>query len=447
MMSLRPKPGTRGEKFARSRAGRAARRSFRRWRGHKPPHEVFTSTGSPDRLVYADRKRESIQDKVQRCLQQRNTHVAVVGPSGVGKTALVHYVIESLRLTPYWAEHDAGKEDQALSVLLDNLIARLGAGKRAERTEKKTHESRGSVKAGGLSKGATASEGSETKRLFASQSPISQVVDALQESEIDVFFIDDFEWLVERSDENLVYDVVKRLVVGLATGRTKRPVTVVLACPERHIDRLMQDEKAASRISVIKVPRMQQVELGEILTRAEDEMGLVFTSEARVAISEASDGLPGLTHQFGEYAALHARKARSTLVLKDHFYSALEDMLAEQGPLWRGAKAYERALEKPGGSPHYRRIVMDALATSADFEVPRAVLVAAYQGALDVLGDEADVPLDAPLGELVEGKTLIERDERILFRLPYVRTYIRCLNLFPDYFNPVLEVESRHARP
>jgi hypothetical protein len=56
------------------------------------PEDVFTPASPVHPRVFATRRHEHLQDRVQQALEEKGRQVVLHGPTGVGKTSLVNYL-------------------------------------------------------------------------------------------------------------------------------------------------------------------------------------------------------------------------------------------------------------------------------------------------------------------------------------------------------------------
>jgi hypothetical protein len=355
----------------------------------------------------------------------------------------VTHAVTQLGLQPYVAEiTDSDDERPVTSGLIKNLLSAQRVWQDKERSGGARTQSGSRAGAGPLAITSSSEFTTQTDQSRLAKTPVQDAIDALEQAKKDVFIIDNFEWLAESADRELVYGLVKRLVVALSDRHDCRPITLVIIGPEEVFEPILDDERAARRTRIVDVTHMQGKELEEILLRAQDDLGVSFSPEALEVIVDMSDGDASLTHRLGERSCEMALGG-TTVVDREHVIRALRDLRTSGGSFWQAFKSYERALQLPGGAPTYRQLVMQALAGLPPAGATLEQLDEAYRGAIAAHGVDA-VDLRRPLRELTDRSQTLEQrpDGRIAFRLSATRSYVRCITRYPEAFAPDVEVES-----
>jgi Cdc6-like AAA superfamily ATPase len=154
-----------------------------------------------------------------------------------------------------------------------------------------------------------------------------------------VFIIDEFDRAAANTSRDFT-DLIKALS-DFAIN-----CTVILVGVSDTIDALIEDHASISRaITQILLPRMKPQELREILAKAEQSLGVLFSSDAHNLIVNLSQGLPHYTHLLGLHTVRRAFSRYSRTIERDDVFSALKEAVeqAEQSVTVIHSKAVHSA--------------------------------------------------------------------------------------------------------
>lgn len=246
------------------------------------------------------------------------------------------------------------------------------------------------------------------------QLSIDDVLRALSLLKNSVVVIDEFDRLPRKHIPKFT-DLIKAL------SDKAIPSTVVLVGIADTVDGLIRDHLSISRALVqINMPRMSDAELGEILSKAGEALGMTFNEHASSRIARMSQGLPHFTHLVGQNAVRNACARRDyTVTLADvdrGFAAAVKQTDHSMTDMYATAthSAHSAALFKP---------VLLACAITAGNTPENAM---GYFQATEVMD-----PLKSVLGKNVQIATFIghltefasEKRAKVLERTGNPRTY------------------------
>ena len=402
-----------------------------------PPRvsDVFTPAKPVRPQMFAERRSDGVQGRVEAALLEPGVQLVLHGPTGVGKTSLVRNVCERLGLTR--VELSAGAP---FGKLVEDALAEIA--QRAPQAVDTATTGGGSIAVGAAPLRARAEGKVEETfhEVIRSRSASRELLYAMERTGTDVLFVDNFE-AAERQDH---YDeTVVRLGELLKAfsdrdrGDRPAPKLVVAGIPSAAEELVALEQAVARRTAQIKVPRMTEDELVQILLRGELALGVEFDDGARDAIVGDSDGFPYFTHLLAKHAVQAALAAaddgfrlvrRRTRVTHAHFRTglarAVDDSSLELKSQYAGAVA-------AAGQRQGRRLVLEALARLSESEGDLKTIRASH---LAVYPHEKDNTrfVSRALRDLVERDRILARRRRAgrgqvlyRFRNPLMRPYVR----------------------
>lgn len=195
-----------------------------------------------------------------------------------------------------------------------------------------------------------------------------------------IFVFDEFDRIQDRQAPTLFADTMKMLSDNLIDG------TLVLVGVADDVDDLIHGHESISRSVIqIKMPRMNEKELKEILAKGYKELEASIDEAASERIVKHCQGLPHYVHLLGLTSARSAFYRQSTAIM-------LEDVV----------QAIRRAIENAQHS------VVSAYQTATSSTHPghlyREVLLACALATKDELGYFTSADVRTPLGEIMGKK-------------------------------------------
>jgi len=243
---------------------------------------------------------------------------------------------------------------------------------------------------------------------------VDEVRRVLAELPGSVFIIDEFDRIGKRHTSSFT-DLVKSLSDYVVDA------TVLLVGVAATVEALVKDHESVSRaMRQVYMPRMQLEELADILTKAEQAVGIVFEVDGKGWITRLSQGFPHITHLVGQ-ASMETAIMRSSLrVTIDDVRAGLEK--AVQNTDHTTKDRYDRAVRSAHSGAIYRHVLLACAFTAAaqghrlGYFQPASVA----EPLADILGRSqvAIASFNSHLGELCEDKR-----EKVLERTGQPRAY------------------------
>ena len=373
---------------------------------------VFTPTTPIDeRALFAGRRRQL--QKVTDVINQKGQHAVIFGERGVGKTSLSN-VLSSFLASPrngvvLSPRVNCDSQDTFESVWRKVLaqITRF----RANRT------------------GFTP-DNTPRRRPVAQELPSPVTPDAIREmlsnlalGSLPILIIDEFDRLPQNVKASFA-DTIKSLSDHAINA------TVILVGVADTINDLIKEQQSVERALVqIRMPRMSNSEIGEIIDNGLQRLGMTIAPNAKARITALSQGLPHYTHLLARDSARSALALSSlhiTLQIVDEaIRKALED--AQQ--------SIQSAYHKATMSPRKNNLFGDVLLACAVAETDELGFFAAQdiRGPMQVVtGKKYDIPsyaqhlndfCDVKRGPILE-KTGAKRRFRFRFVNPLMQPYV-----------------------
>lgn len=330
------------------------------------PDEVFTPATPVRDDMFATRRHEHLQDRVEAALGQRGRQVVLFGLTGVGKTSLVRYLCRH-RDIPYVRVECGATFEELMRDALGKIIGE-------EEIEKIKTESAEAELSANLwtfltAKGKVGRE-TQTRTAKIPRTLPGMVAEALDLLGYRVLFLDNFENLAGKKHREETARAISEFLKLLADRSIDADTdvkVVVAGIPEASEYLVSLDTATARRTAQIEVQRMPPEELDQILERGGQKLEIEFEGFCRERIVESSDGFPYYTHLFALHCARRAiRDDRRDVTIED-FEASLDEILADTDLTLR--KSYQAAIET-SGEIRLRKSVMEAVASLNDVEVP-----------------------------------------------------------------------------
>ena len=165
--------------------------------------------------------------------------------------------------------------------------------------------------------------------------------------------------------------------------------TIVLVGVADDIDTLVEEHASLTRnISEIKMPRMSNDELNEILNSRFGKLGMTITGDARWKIVTLSRGLPEFVHSLGRAAVLHALRERRLAIAEADVDAGILQILAQSDQSVN--VTYKRAIDSNRKEALYRQVLLACAISKTDDEgkfAPKDVV----QPLSGILGRKVDI--------------------------------------------------------
>lgn len=329
------------------------------------PEDVFTPATPVLDDMFATRRHEDLQDRVENVLGERGRQVVLFGLTGVGKTSLIRYLCRQ-RDIPYVRVECGGTFEEMAREALGQVVGE----EEIERIQKKSAEGEfGATVWGFITGKVKVGKETEVRSAKVPRNVAALVAEALALLDYRVLFLDNFENVIGKPHETDTTRAISEML-KLFSDRSIDAQTdvkiVVAGIPTASEQLINLDEATARRTAQIEVTRMPADELDQILLRGGEKLGLEFEGFAREQIVQYSDGFPYYTHLYGLHCARRAIKEGASSVTIEHFEAALDQILADCDLALR--RAYTDAVETTG-DVRVRKTVMEAMANVNELEV------------------------------------------------------------------------------
>ena len=179
--------------------------------------------------------------------------------------------------------------------------------------------------------------------MFREKSNPYQVYNAIEDNQTDgqtIYVFDEFDRIQDRDTLYLMADLIKHF--------SNNPIraTVLIVGVGETLDDLFASHESISRCcSQIKMPRMNEKELREILTERFPKMGIAVDQRVEDSIIKLSQGLPGYVHLLAQLCLRSAIDRRSTKVEQVDLDDALRKAVEKADQ--RTRQDYYKAISSP----------------------------------------------------------------------------------------------------
>ena len=264
---------------------------------------VFTP-GSPlnERDLFAGRSTQV--DQVINAISQRGFHAVLFGERGVGKTSLSNVLVTFLKDLgqDFWllsrANCDASDDYSSLwrKILRDITFTNLKPGM-------------------GFTAGASATSHSLIDGLPDTIVPddVRRVLSQISNANPMILVFDEFDRLPNRATVVMMADTIKML------SDHGVDATILLIGVADSVDALIGEHQSVERaLFQIKLPRMSQEEVQEIVQKGVQKLGIAATLDALQEVGALSQGLPYVAHLIALHACRDALgRGSRTIELQD----------------------------------------------------------------------------------------------------------------------------------
>jgi hypothetical protein len=393
------------------------------------PDEVFTPATPVRDDMFATRRHEHLQDRVESALGERGRQIVLYGLTGVGKTSLVRYLCRT-RGIPY-VRVECGPPFEEM---MRDALGKIVGEEELERISSTSAE--GELAAGiwsFLSAKAKAGKETQTKTARIPRTLPGMVAEALELLDYRVLFLDNFENLSGKKHGPATAREISELLKVFSDRSIDADTDVkivVAGIPSASEDLIALDPATARRTAQIEVQRMPSDELAQILVRGGQKLDITFDGFCSDQIVQFSDGFPYYTHLFALHCSRRAMRDGHEQVTIDDFEAALDEILADTDLALR--KSYEAAAET-SGDVKVRKSVMEAVALLNDLEVPFKAIRESFlkihpqyetPARLNFIST-AITPLKAEYGILSDRGMPKSKNNLYRFENPLMRAYVR----------------------
>jgi SpoVK/Ycf46/Vps4 family AAA+-type ATPase len=393
------------------------------------PEDVFTPASPVRDDMFATRRHERLEERVQGALHELGRQIITYGPTGVGKTSLVRYLCRKNSIKYVRVECGALFDE-----MLRDALAQVVTEEVIERVKSKAGEAEAGFLTGIFNAKVKGQVGEDVKVAEVRRALPIVVAEALEAADVEVLFLDNYENLRHQGHAAETKQAIVQFLKTLAdrAADTDDAVKVVIAgIPEASEELVTADEATARRLSQIEVTRMPPDELDEILRSGEQKLGIEFEGLCRDLILQSSDGFPYYTHLIALHCSRRAVNASRQFVELSDFDESIEDIILDCDLALRSA--YRNAVET-SGDVRARRSIMEAMARLNNLEVPFRDIRASF---MEVHPGRYASPselnfLSPPMSELRDKYDILadknlpkSKNNLYRFKNPLMRAYVR----------------------
>lgn len=322
------------------------------------------SPGAPiqERDLFAGRAPE-LQALID-AVHQRGRHAVLFGERGVGKTSLAN--ILPLTITNPTREVASVRVNASPNDSFDSLWRKVF--KRFSYAEA----------------GAPSVTRKISDELPAELAPddVQLALEGFSDNQIPVVILDEFDRIEDRSVTRLVADTIKAL------SDYSVNVTIVVVGVAEDVASLISGHESISRsLLQVKMPRMSQDELGDIIAKRYKKLGMAATADVLWKITFLSRGLPYYTHLLAMYAARNAVSHKRKMVNEKDLDEAMKIALSDIDQMIRERYLSATVSQRPNETLYEPILLACALAVS------------------DELGRFQQSAVTLPLNKIVPGRS------------------------------------------
>lgn len=166
--------------------------------------------------------------------------------------------------------------------------------------------------------------GNDVADFFREKNPykIYNALEKLDTTKYHIFIFDEFDRIRDENTLGLMADLMKHI--------SNHPINltiIVVGVGDTLIDLFGSHESIARCCSQIKMPRMSEVELEEIIAERLGRIGFKIEKPVMLKTRKLSQGLPGYMHLLGQLMLKNAIERRSTTINNSGFTIALSQAL------------------------------------------------------------------------------------------------------------------------
>ena len=187
---------------------------------------------------------------------------------------------------------------------------------------------------------------------------------------IPIIIIDEFDKLSDRNARELTANVIKAFYDYSVSA------TIIIVGVSDDIDGLIEDHRSLRRsLSQIKLERMKNDELNEIINKRIARIPIKFDKDAQWTIILLARGFPYYVHMLSKYALQSAVLDRRLVVEMSDIWKSMERLVEEEEQSFQ--EDYRKATSSPQSENQFREVLLACALADADdsgFFTPTSVL-------------------------------------------------------------------------
>ena len=244
------------------------------------------------------------------------------------------------------------------------------------------------------------------------------------DNSLPVIIFDEFDFIKDDTTKTLMSHTIKAL------SDSGNRATVVLVGVAEDINTLVSEHQSVERnIAEIKMPRMSNDEMNEILDKRLISLNIRLEGDARWKIVTLARGLPEYVQALGRDSAIHALRSRRMVVKKEDVDEAITIALQHSDQSARNS--YKLAVSSNNSKALHRQALLACALAKTDDEgkfaakdvVEPMTRVIGYKVAIDKFQSHLTVFSDPVRGQILE-KSGKPRAFKYRFREPKMQPYV-----------------------
>jgi Cdc6-like AAA superfamily ATPase len=304
---------------------------------------LFTpSTPVDERDLFAGREDERMQ--LLEAVAERGRHAVVYGERGVGKTSLakVFYLwLSSATRRVHKIRVQCDPTDDFTSIWR-KVFAEMGV--------EATREGQNEV--------VSLSEFYADRIL---PNDVKRELSRFSPNDVPIIVIDEFD----KSRDLRVAELMANTIKSLSDDGVN--VTVIIIGVSESVDDLIGEHESIKRcISQIRMPRMSNPELYELLDKRLPRLRMKITEDAKSTIVVLSRGLPAYAHALAQFSATNAIREHRLIIREHHVERAIADLLNQTDQSCKSD--YQVAIHSNQRENLYRHVLLACALAKADDE-------------------------------------------------------------------------------
>lgn len=205
-------------------------------------------------------------------------------------------------------------------------------------------------------------EGRDVATVFREKKNPYDVYNALQnldQSKYHIFVFDEFDRLKDEAALSLMADLIKHF-----SNHPLNITIIIVGVGDTLLDLFGSHESIARCCSQIKMPRMSEEELIEIIDDRFSRIHFTVERSIKRKVIKLSQGLPGYVHLLGQLMLKNAIGRKSTTVGKPDFDSALSEALEKAD--YTARQDYLTAIRSPRRDNKYKEVLLACALARSD---------------------------------------------------------------------------------